>query len=376
MATITKEKQYIIYTTDENKVYRYDINQGTWYGVKGTPIKTSPANVRNAILYTQSTPKSNLMLYIREIVKWEGAATLTHLNNTQKNALLTADRLDTAGLPMSRYAMSEYYLRKIGENFASFVKYYKEWKETVEAGEHNRLDYACDAYINFLEEQERQKKMSIYKDTVADMNDDTKRWFLDYVETRKNRENTTHELCVIGYYAKSPTGQMFIHTRNTTTFRCLCDDILNYSHALNVTLSKTQDFSRYYMELKNSYTAQKDAYDLRLFTQHYDKHREALSFENDKYIVVIPKTPQDITTEGARQKNCVAGYRDRIVNGNGYIVFVRHKDDVEKNYITCEVYNDGRIGQYYRACNANIRTTEEFEFYGAYAKHLNDNWNK
>ena len=376
MATITKEKQYIIYTTDENKVYRYDINQGTWYGVKGTPIKTSPANVKNAILHTQSAPKSNLMLYIREIVKWEGAATLTHLNNTQKNALLTADRLDTAGLPTSRYAMSDYYLRMIGENFANFVKYYKEWKETVETDEHNRLDYACDAYIDFLKAQEEQKKMSIYKDTVADMNDDTKRWFLDYVETRKNRENTLHELCVIGYYAKSPTGQMFIHTRNTTTFRCLCDDILKYSHALNVTLSKTQDFSRYYMELKNSYTAQKDAYDLRLFTQHYDKHREALSFENDKYIVVIPETPQDITTEGARQRNCVAGYRDRVINGNEYIVFVRHKDDVEKNYITCEVYNDGTIGQYYRTCNANIHTTEEFVFYRAYANHLKDNWNK
>ena len=376
MATIAKEKQFIIYTTDENKVYRYDINQGTWYGVKGTPIKTSPANVRNAILHTQSAPKSNLMLYIREIVKWEGAATLTHLNNSQKNALLIADRLDTAGLPTSRYAMSEYDLRMIGENFANFVKYYKEWKETVEADEHDRLDYACDAYINFLEEQERQKKMSVYKDTIADMDDATKRWFMDYVKLCENKEYTPHELCVIGYYAKTSVGQMFIRTHNLVIFHCLCDNIVKYSHALKVTLSKTQDFSRYYMELENSYMAQKDAYDLRLFTQHYDKHREALSFENDKYIVVIPKTPQDITTEGARQKNCVAGYRDRVVNGNGYIVFVRHKDDVEKNYITCEVYNDGKIGQYYRACNASIRTPEEHDFCRAYARHLNDNWNK
>lgn len=376
MATITKEKQYIIYTTDENKVYRYDINQNVWYGVKGTPIKTSPANFRNTLLYTPSTLNSNLMLYIRVIVRWDGAAGLNHLNDRQKKALLTADRLDTAGFPVCQYNMTDYQLNTIGDNFANFVKFYKEWKETVEADEYNRLDHACNAYLDFIEEQERQKKMSIYKDTVADMNNDTKRWFLDYVETRKNRETTTHELCVIGYYAKSSVGQMFIHTRNTTTFRCLCDDILNYSHALNVTLSKTQDFSRYYMELKNSYTAQKDAYDLRLFTQRYDKHREALSFENDKYIVVIPKTPQDITTEGARQKNCVAGYRDRVVNGNGYIVFVRHKDDVTRNYITCEVYNDGNIGQYYRACNANIRTTEEFVFYRAYANHLKDNWNK
>lgn len=376
MATITKEKQYIIYTTDENKVYRYDINQNVWYGVKGTPIKTSPANFRNALLYTPSTLNSNLMLYIRVIVRWDGAAALNHLNDRQKKALLTADRLDTAGFPVGQYNMTDYQLNTIGDNFANFVKFYKEWKETVEEDEHNRLDHACNAYLDFIEEQERQKKMSIYKDTITGMDDDTKRWFLTFIEACQNRETTTHELCVIGYYAKSSVGQMFIHTQNTTTFRCLCDDILKYSHALNVTLSKNQDFSRYYMELKNSYMAQKDAYDLRLFTQHYDKHREALSFEDDKYIVVIPETPQDITTEGARQRNCVAGYRDRVVNGNGYIVFVRHKDDVTRNYITCEVYNDGNIGQYYRACNANIRTTEEFVFYRAYANHLKDNWNK
>ena len=376
MATITKEKQYIIYTTDENKVYRYDINQGTWYGVKGTPIKNSPANLKNTLLYAPSTLNSNLMLYIQDIVRYEGAAALTHLNDRQKKSLLTADRLDTAGFPVGRYNMTDYQLNTIGDNFANFVKFYKEWKETVEADEHNRLGHACNSFLDLIEEQEKEKKMSIYKDTIADMDNDTKRWFLNYIEVHQNRGYTSHEFCVIGYYAKSSVGQMFIHTRNTATFRCLCEDIIKYSHALNVTLSKNQDFSRYYMELKNSYVAQKDAYDLRLFTQHYDKHREALSFENDKYIVVIPETPQDITTEGARQKNCVAGYRDRVVNGNEYIVFIRHKDDVTKNYITCEVYNNGKIGQYYRACNANIRTTEEHDFYRAYAQHLNDNWNK
>ena len=128
MATITKDKQYICYTTDENKVYRYDINQGTWYGVKGTPIKTSPANLKNTLLYAPSTLNSNLMLYIRDIVRYEGAAALTHLNDRQKKSLLTADRLDTAGFPVGRYNMTDYQLNTIGDNFANFVKFYKEWK--------------------------------------------------------------------------------------------------------------------------------------------------------------------------------------------------------------------------------------------------------
>ena len=375
MATIAKEKQFIVYTTDKNKIYRYDINTNCWYGLKNNIIHTSPTDFRKTLLdHTKNT--SNLIQYLREFVRYRGAANLNHMTPICRSALLTADKLDSAGLPVAHYSLSDFNLNTIGQNFAKFIKYYKEWKESHDADYHDQLDWAYRDFIATLEQEEAERKMKLYKDTIDGMDEKTQKWFTDFMSRRGEASFTAHEWCIIGSCAKSSLGQFLLATDNTIMLCNTCTEMVKYSKALDVELTKSKDYTRYYMELKNSYIAQKDACDARLFTQHYDKKRNALSFENDKYIVVIPTAPNDIITEGARQKNCVAGYRDKVINGNGYIVFVRHKDDVEKNYITCEVYNNGKIGQYYRACNANIRTPEEHDFYRAYAQHLNDNWNK
>ena len=58
------------------------------------------------------------------------------------------------------------------------------------------------------------------------------------------------------------------------------------------------------------------------------------------------------------------------MNGNTYVVFVRHKDNLDKNYITCEVRTSGYINQFYLAGNNYVRTDEDKEFKELFEEHI------
>ena len=69
--------------------------------------------------------------------------------------------------------------------------------------------------------------------------------------------------------------------------------------------------------------------------------------------------------------HCVGNYVNKIVDGSTYICFIRHKDNPDKQYITCQVDpNTGKIGQYYLAYDGLISSKEDIEFREAYQKYL------
>jgi hypothetical protein len=95
-----------------------------------------------------------------------------------------------------------------------------------------------------------------------------------------------------------------------------------------------------------------------------------LTFEYGNLQVVIPTSPSDLIREGERQRNCVGGYVGTVLEGHTYVVFVRHKDNLDKNYITCEVRPSGYINQFYLSGNNDVRTDEGKQFYELYEEHI------
>ena len=72
--------------------------------------------------------------------------------------------------------------------------------------------------------------------------------------------------------------------------------------------------------------------------------------------------------------HCVGSYVNRVVENDCYIVFIRHKDTPDKCYLTCQVYTNGEIGQYYLAYDRRISTAEDRAFKEAFATHLATHW--
>lgn len=71
-------------------------------------------------------------------------------------------------------------------------------------------------------------------------------------------------------------------------------------------------------------------------TQGYKELEHALK----DYVVITPKTPKDLITEGNSLNHCIPSYISRVAEGGTQIVLLRDKEDIEKSLITVEIRGD------------------------------------
>jgi hypothetical protein len=370
MATIMKDKQYICYTTDDNKTYKYDLTNFHWLGIKGSPIRSTPPRFKETLMCSNRS-QSHLMLYLYDLVQWYGASRLIVLDASRRKALSVCERLDACNIPVERNSLSDYRYSFLFENWTKFIQFRKE-KLEANPNVSFSLDALVSSLLDKIEEEKKLKRRAIFKESTQGMTERQAKIFNDWLDAFET-QYTSHEHCVCAYYIKQPWFNLMYTHISWRSAKELLITMLDFTHKLNVPAEKNQDFFRYLMELEKTYNAQKEAYDLKAFTSHYEKYAKALTFEWEEYTVVLPTKPQDIITEGQRQRNCVGGYTERVINGREHIVFIRKKNDVDKNYITCEIYDNGKIGQFYRACNGSP-DHRDIKFQYAYAQHLSALW--
>lgn len=105
-----------------------------------------------------------------------------------------------------------------------------------------------------------------------------------------------------------------------------------------------------------------------------------LAFEDNNFIVLVPTVAKEFEAEANYQQNCVYRcYYPKVLNHETHIVFIRHKTEPEKPYITCEVNNYGQIAQYLTRFNNRVEwETDElgFQFKAIYANYLSKHFNK
>lgn len=74
------------------------------------------------------------------------------------------------------------------------------------------------------------------------------------------------------------------------------------------------------------------------------------SYEDDKYIIISPKSIKEIMDEAIAQKNCLREYIDSYLKGESQIYFMRRKRDKNKSFITIEVCCS-KVIQAFTKCN-------------------------
>lgn len=84
---------------------------------------------------------------------------------------------------------------------------------------------------------------------------------------------------------------------------------------------------------------------------------EAQSWLNDEkdedYLFMVPRSEMDLMNEGNSLHHCVASYRDRIIDRNTKVVFMRQKLDPETPFVTIE-YDSGIAVQVREIYNADV----------------------
>lgn len=64
---------------------------------------------------------------------------------------------------------------------------------------------------------------------------------------------------------------------------------------------------------------------------------ELYNWKYKNYMVIVPKTAEEIMKEGQQLHHCVGNYIERVAKGETIVLFLRHKDNPEEPYYTIEV---------------------------------------
>jgi hypothetical protein len=348
MSNYRKEKNLIIINLDGvNGDYRLDINSGVLYGVKGTPIKVCPKKGEVTELFkTYGEGRTNLSYMLHYMLR---NARHTSEYTQYIKAMSGADKLDALGMDCQCFYTEQY--EYVADNIKSFVAWSKS---------HETDNFSFGNFERWCEfEKVKSSLGSLANQLTPDI----------YYNIKRELGNlSTERLGVCVYYlVRGKMWEYEGHTRNLARY-------FTYCRAMGVEPQKVNNFMREYCETKATYERKKAEYDDKRLRANYEKHKTAFEFAYGDYVVVLPQSGQDIVAEGQNMHHCVGSYVNRVVENSCYIVFIRHKDTPDKCYLTCQVYTNGEIGQYYLAYDRRISTAEDRAFKEAFATHLANHW--
>lgn len=354
MGRIEKDKNFLnIWIDGKAKPYKYNINTGEMYGLKGGVITSVPQGLYSVV--SQNYRQSNVLYYLYEVMRWR-QSDIMGLSADRKERLLLCDRLDSIGCPAdyNTYNYLGQFAKTVSANpnaFGMFAEWLKanpngsvgEWVQT------NAKRVWCIA--NHTEPNEHFTEEMV-----------------DWLYSRRDHFEPEW-LPTIAYWLPRYLWDFFHKHPDVERIQ----NLFAYAKKLEVKIDHKCDFFRTYINLYREYTLRKTELDNKKIKSVADKHRTALTFETDDYVVVIPETANEIIDEGKNQHNCVGGYVRDVLKDYCTIVFVRQKHNPDKSYITVEINSNGRIVQYLREYN-HRPCGDDVAFQQIYQAHLSTHW--
>ena len=113
----------------------------------------------------------------------------------------------------------------------------------------------------------------------------------------------------------------------------------------------------------------------QIFREYTASLTSKLCFEDDTYVVRIPRGEADFIREGKENNNCVGtfNYYELMLRKQIFVVFIREKVNPDKAFITCEISPRGKILQYLGRSNVEVPAADAFK--KKYQAFLKENFN-
>lgn len=350
MNKIVKNKNFLEIYINKEIPYKFDINTGILYGIKGQPLKNSPKGL-NAVL-EQNSKSSNVISYIKYKHYYDGISYAQFNGYTDELKLF--DRLDSINYKVEYISfLSQRDIEFLNKHFKRFVNWLKDRPER---------NNSINAFIDeikvevFLEEMNLQIDEHFTQEMAnwccrAGFNKEQIRWVVYYL-TRGLWDFCGNE----EYYLQRKLHEYFYYVKENNS-KC-----------------EKGDFIKNYAKEKRIYELNKEKIDKQKLYENQMNKKEILSFEYENLEVVIPTSSEEFKKEAEQQSNCVARlYLPKVINGELNIVFIRKKEEPNNSYITCEIRN-GVICQYLTRFNQTPRDDNAVKFKRLYQEHLNENW--
>lgn len=370
-----QEKENIyIYSGNNDKYYRININTGEMFGQTGrklTSTKQITIALERLILKRNCFPLP-LALAV-------SACSLCSLYQYPEEAdtKSLSDSLTTFYSVIGKEAefLKTYQLRYFARNlrdFAPYAKYFKKvWelvnKKYTSPSLNTKFSNWFNEMIDFI------RGCSVFGCPSEDIKKLIPEEYHNSFDRFTANINLTHlskeEIDAILYYGVKQ--KIFAPNLIYTELRNYLGKYISYCRDMNKKPIKTASFTREFVETENAWKLLKTKIDKQKIIANYARHPKYWDFTYGDFIVKIPTCGEDLIKEGQLMHHCVGSYVDRIVTGETYICFIRHKDKPNKPYITCQINpKTGAIKQYYLAYDRCISSKEDREFRAAYQNYL------
>lgn len=358
-----KEKNFVIVEVD-GKERKFDLNCGQWVSLRGDKhIQGKPTGIRQAVQYLDIELAEHPLLWALRKV-WIDSCYHYYL---RPYTLELLDKLESLNLGItitnfSNETVAEFTLK----HFKEFVKEVKQcgaerYSMTNFYRKYKKLDWYQE-HLQGIQITEEEKEF-LYN------------YFIDYPQKHYSRilwhlrNNRVLELREkISRYSCSYVEERYVESI-IDCIKC----VSNYASNLEMEIPKGELSTVYIQLMETVKLKQMQEKDEEIKTNQMGK---GLSFAFGNYVALVPFTAEEFLNEADQQSNCVyRSYTDRVADGSTNIVFIRHKDDLKKSVVTCEVRN-GVIWQYLAKHNNSVNNQELLDFKEKYQEHLDNNFCK
>ena len=357
MAKFEKEKNILmVYVDGKEKPYKIDIEKGIVYGIKGNPVKTTPAGMPSA--FSSHCANSTNLIKLMYIIHERYGVKYANFSSWVKYLIFwdKVDSLNSGKLSTNTWEMTnEKYVQFANDHFKDYAKWIVD-KNTLSLEKfYNECAFAIWC-----------KKYNVYPNEYISVD------ILRSIMTNASVFNSKEKIKYALYQAQRGLFEFGYSYSYSFAIERL-SNYFKYCKALEKEYEKG-DFIKAYVGTRRQYLFRKKELDNKRLFNNQSKHKEALTFSYGNLETIIPLTCDEFHEEAEAQHNCVESmYLEQVIDGRTNVVFVRQKNEPNKSYITCEVRN-GQIRQFLLKYNRRVTEDIDNEFRKEFQNYLNSMW--
>ena len=352
---VYKEKQFIVFELEENKIVKYNLQTKESIGLNNKPVKNLKTQLRG---YTMQ----NL---IDDCSDEKYANFLKFVQNSESEYPIY--NIGTILERLPKYSNFEQFF-SAGINHLSKDFSYKITdlpKSLIKLLQNNNFYVTNDFVKNYIENIDIYN-MAFNMEYISLDKDDIKRLLDAYHWGRYNGkyQYNYYFLNLINSYNYNAKA-LLKYIDYLATFEALDDmydiikELTDYARMMSVISNKYEKYPKHFL---TTHTIACRTYNrLKLqFSEDIFKNRirKDLEWEYGKYKFIYPKCTQDIKDEAVQQSNCVASYIQKVIDGDCHIMFMRYKDSPDESLVTLEIRNN-QIVQAKRKYNDDVSIEEQ-----------------
>mgnify|MGYP002672015349 CR=1 FL=1 len=369
----------LVFTCDDGKTVKYNLNTGECIGKNGKPCKYLNSQLKGYTVgeIANSFEDKNFGRFINHVASKcsNNSQSIQNLGTVfqRMEEYKREEQIYSAGLTLSGVGL-DYFKGTINEVPKGLAKILREIHVSVSNNNIKEYKAHPDAFnYAFNHEFISLNKVTTFGLLMAKSSE----W--DYA-TRKYNHTTFFDVCdKYGYTVKSLLNYLdYLATYEAITVKGewygVLNDIDDNCNMLSQMSNKYDRYPRHFLTshriTSRTYERWKKEFDEELFAKRVNTKMETTIGD---YKFIYPKTTKDIKDEAVQQSNCVASYIDRVINGQCDIILMRKKNDVENSLVTVEIRN-GKVVQARQRFNESVNESEQkaLDKYDEFLSKLNN----